>query len=42
MVEYAAETIHRFRIIKKKSTPREAIGGKHTLRRMDEIGENAL
>ena len=37
MVEYAAETTNRFRIINKKSTPREAIWGKHTLRRMAEF-----
>ena len=39
MVEYAAETINRFRIFNKKSTPREAISGRHTFGRMAEFRE---
>ena len=31
-----------FKIIHKKSTPREALRGKHTLRRLAEFGENVL
>ena len=34
MVEYAAEVINRFRVINGKMTLREAIGGKHVMRRM--------
>ena len=30
MVEYATATINQFRMIKKKSTPQEALRGKHT------------
>ena len=33
MVEYASETISRFRIIRKESTPRELLRGTHELRR---------
>jgi hypothetical protein len=42
MIEYAAELINTFKIVNKKSTPREALRGKHTLRRLAEFGENVL
>ena len=42
MVEYASEVINRFRVIKGKMTPREAIRGKHVMRIMAEFGENVL
>ena len=42
MVEYAAEVINRFRVINGKMTPREAIRGKHVMRRMAEFGKNVL
>ena len=42
MIEYAAELINMFKIINKKLTPREALRGKHTLRRIVEFGENVL
>ena len=37
MIEYAAELINMFEIINKKLTPREALRGKHTLRRLAEF-----
>ena len=37
LMQDAAETINRLRIIKKKSTPWEAFRGKHTLRRINGI-----
>ena len=42
MIEYAAELINMFKIVNNKSTPREALRGKHTLRRLPEFGENVL
>ncbi len=42
MIEYAAELINMFKIIHKRTTPREALRGKHTLRRLAEFGENVL
>jgi hypothetical protein len=42
MIEYAAELINMFKIIHKKSMPREALRGKHTLTRLAEFGENVL
>ena len=42
MVEYASETINRFRIVTKESTPREFLRGKHEIRRMAEFGECVL
>ena len=42
MVEYPVETINWFKIINKKLTPRDAIGGKHALRIMPEFGQNVL
>ena len=42
MIEYAAELINMCKIVNKKSTPRQALRGKHTLRRLAEFGENVL
>ena len=42
MMDYAAETINRFRIFHKKLTLREAIRGKQTLRIIAEFGNNVL
>ena len=42
MIEYAAELINMFKIISQKLTPREALRGKHTLRRLADFGENML
>ena len=42
MVEYAAETINRFRIVKRKATPREMLRGKHELRKVAEFGDSVL
>ena len=42
MIEYAAELINMLKIVHKKSTPREALRGKHTLRRLAEFGECVL
>ena len=36
MQEYATEVINRFRVINNKMTPREAIRGKHALRKIVE------
>ena len=42
MVEYASETIYRFRIVREESTARELLRGKHEIRRMAEFGECSL
>ena len=42
MMEYAAEVINIFRVINSKMTPREAIRGKHVMRRMAAFGKNML
>ena len=42
MIEYAAELINMFKIINQKLTPREALRGKHTLRRWAEFAENVF
>ena len=42
MIEYAVELINMFITINKKLTPREALWGKHTLRRLAEFGKNVL
>ena len=42
MVEYASETINRFRIIRKASTSRELLKGKREIMRMAEFGESVL
>ena len=44
MIEYATGLINMFKIVNKKSTPREALRGKHThtLRSLAEFGENVL
>ena len=42
MVKYASETINRFRIVRKESSPREFLRGKHEIRRMTECGGSVL
>ena len=42
MVENAAGLINILKIINKKLTPREAIRGKHKLRRLAEFGAHVL
>ena len=42
MIEYAAGLTNVLKIINKKLTPREALRGKRTLRRLAEFGEHVL